>query len=71
MKDFKSFQFIRFGRSSHSYTEAILNLDTHVAHAIIFGRGRFNAGVLIDPIPELKFDPEDEDKLAAFRNVVW
>ncbi|KAI0759162.1 hypothetical protein BC629DRAFT_1584384 [Irpex lacteus] len=51
--------------------EAILNLDTHVAHAIIFGRGRFNAGVLIDPIPELKFDPEDEDKLAAFRNVVW
>ncbi|KAI0085552.1 hypothetical protein BDY19DRAFT_1020953 [Irpex rosettiformis] len=51
--------------------EAILNLDKHVAHTVMFGRGRINAGVLVDPILEFKFDPRDKDKLAAFRNAIW
>lgn len=38
---------------------------------MIFGRGRFNAGVIVDPRPEFKFDPEDAQKLAEFRNLIW
>ena len=37
----------------------------------MFGRGRFNAGVLIEPKPAYKFDPADEAKLAEFRNAIW
>lgn len=37
----------------------------------MFGRGRFQAGVLIEPKPEYAFDPSDPEKLASFRNAVW
>ena len=37
----------------------------------MFGRGRFNPGVIIEPKPEFAFDPEDEEKLAEFRNMIW
>ena len=37
----------------------------------MFGRGRFNPGVIIDPKPEFAFDPEDQEKLAEFRNKIW
>ena len=39
--------------------------------SIIFGRGRFNAGVLIEPKEQFKFDPIDQAKLAEFRNKIW
>ena len=52
-------------------TEKILREDPRVQSSVMFGRGRFNAGVLIDPKPEYKFDPADEEKLAAFRNAIW
>ncbi|ETW76160.1 tridomain enzyme adenylation-thiolation-dehydrogenase [Heterobasidion irregulare TC 32-1] len=51
--------------------EAILVRDTHVASAIMFGRGRFQNGVLIEPKKEFAFDPRDEVKLAEFRNIIW
>lgn len=51
--------------------ENILNRDPHVQSAVMFGRGRFNAGVIVDPRPEFKFDPEDAEKLAEFRNLIW
>ncbi|PSR71637.1 hypothetical protein PHLCEN_2v12490 [Hermanssonia centrifuga] len=37
----------------------------------MFGRGRFNAGVLIDPRPASAFDPADQEKLVDFRNKIW
>ena len=37
----------------------------------MFGRGRFNPGVIIDPTPEFAFDPEDQEKLVEFRNKIW
>lgn len=49
----------------------MLNRDPHVQAAVMFGRGRFNAGVLIDPKPTFKFDPTDTEKLAEFRNAIW
>jgi hypothetical protein len=37
----------------------------------MFGRGRFNPGVVIDPKPEFAFDPKDQEKLAEFRTEIW
>jgi hypothetical protein len=37
----------------------------------MFGRNRFQAGVIIDPKDSVKFDPEDSLKLALFRNLIW
>lgn len=51
--------------------EGILNGDLHIKSAVVFGRGRFNPGVIIDPVPEFAFDPEDQERLAEFRNLVW
>ena len=45
--------------------------DTHVASAIMFGRGRFQNGVLVEPKKEFAFNPRDEVKLAEFRNIIW
>ena len=57
--------FIKFS------TETILNQDKHVQAAVMFGRGRFNAGVVIDPKPDFKFDPVDVDALTDFRQKIW
>lgn len=37
----------------------------------MFGRGRFQNGVLIEPKPEFAFDPSDPKKLEEFRNMIW
>lgn len=37
----------------------------------MFGRGRFQNGVIIEPKPQFQLDPDDEDKLAAFRAAIW
>ncbi|KAI0795718.1 hypothetical protein C8Q75DRAFT_711913 [Abortiporus biennis] len=54
--------------------EKILEQDPHVAHAVMFGRGKFYNGVLIDPLPEFAFDPNGdggEKALDRFRNLIW
>ena len=37
----------------------------------MFGDGRFQNGVLIDPKPQFVFDPKDESKLENFRRLIW
>lgn len=37
----------------------------------MFGRAKFQNGVLIDPKMESAFDPKDEAKLEEFRNAIW
>lgn len=51
--------------------ENILNQDLHVQAAVMFGRGRFYPGVVVDPKPEFRFDPVDEVALSDFRNLIW
>lgn len=51
--------------------ENMLNQDPHVLSSVMFGRGRFQAGVLVDPKPPYKLYPVDEAKLAEFRNLIW
>ncbi|KAI9464124.1 acetyl-CoA synthetase-like protein [Lactarius psammicola] len=51
--------------------EGILAQDPHIQSTVMFGRGRFQNGVLIDPKPQFAFDPKDEVKLEEFRNLIW
>lgn len=37
----------------------------------MFGRGRFHAGVVIEPTPEWSVDPNDKVAVAEFRNKIW
>jgi hypothetical protein len=37
----------------------------------MFGRGRFQNGVIVQPKPDHVFDPTDEVKLSMFRNGIW
>ncbi|SRR5258707_1105758 len=55
----------------YHFLEGILAQDPHVLSAVMFGRGRFQNGVLIDPKPEFAFDPKDEAKLENFRALIW
>ncbi|KAH9912112.1 acetyl-CoA synthetase-like protein [Fomitopsis serialis] len=50
--------------------ETMMNQDPHVQASAMFGRGRLQAGILIDPKPEYSFDPSDEASLVAFRNKI-
>ncbi|KAI0050775.1 acetyl-CoA synthetase-like protein [Auriscalpium vulgare] len=51
--------------------ESILARDPRISCAIMFGRGHFQNGVLIQPAPAYAFDPENEVKLSEFRNMIW
>ena len=51
--------------------EALITSNPMVKGAVMFGRGRDEAGVLIQPAPEHAFDPHDEAALIAFRNKLW
>lgn len=37
----------------------------------MFGRGRFQAGVLVEPGVGHSFDPNELDRLAEFKNLIW
>ncbi|TFY78273.1 hypothetical protein EWM64_g5737 [Hericium alpestre] len=49
--------------------ETIMLQDPHIVAALMFGRGRFQNGVIIQPKDE--FDPNDTEELAEFRKVIW
>ncbi|TBU32715.1 acetyl-CoA synthetase-like protein [Dichomitus squalens] len=51
--------------------ESIISEDPHVQGCIIFGQGKFQNGLLIEPTPEYRFDPQDLGKLVDFRNKIW
>jgi hypothetical protein len=50
-------------------TETILERDPNIVKAIMFGRSKFQAGVLI--MPAIAFDPQDITQLAEYRNKIW
>ncbi|KAI0758786.1 acetyl-CoA synthetase-like protein [Fomes fomentarius] len=49
--------------------EAILLQDPNVYACLMFGRGRLQNGILIQP--KDTFDPSDEVALEAYRNTIW
>ncbi|KAK0193212.1 NRPS-like enzyme [Armillaria mellea] len=51
--------------------EAILTGDRRIAAAVMFGRSKFQPGVLIQPTPDEAFDPRDVIRLAEYRANIW
>jgi hypothetical protein len=52
-------------------TEGMLTKDNLIASAILFGRGRFNVGVLINPSIENEPAAIAEFDLLKFRDRIW
>ncbi|KAJ7683143.1 hypothetical protein B0H17DRAFT_1205376 [Mycena rosella] len=51
--------------------EDVIMASPAIMGAVMFGRERNQVGVLIEPNPHYKPDPEDEQQLAKFRNLIW
>ncbi|KAG1790286.1 putative aminoadipate reductase [Suillus plorans] len=51
--------------------ESIICANPYVTGAVIFGRGRNQVGILIEPRAGCEIDVDDEKQLAEFRNRVW
>ena len=49
----------------------MINEDPHIRSSIMFGRGRFQNGVLIEPTEDFLVDPADAEQLETFRNKIW
>ncbi|KAI0719494.1 acetyl-CoA synthetase-like protein [Cerioporus squamosus] len=58
-------------KTNPSPLETIMNDDPHVRACLIFGQGKFQNGVLIEPKAEYKLDPRNSGKLQEFRNMIW
>ncbi|KAF7798293.1 hypothetical protein EIP86_009512 [Pleurotus ostreatoroseus] len=51
--------------------ETMLLRDEHVQAAIIFGRGKPQNGILIDPKDEFQIDDNDTEARDAFKDMIW
>ncbi|PIL34373.1 hypothetical protein GSI_03148 [Ganoderma sinense ZZ0214-1] len=51
--------------------EKMINEDPHVRSSIMFGRGRFQNGLLIEPAVDFAIDPSDLKKVEEYRNKIW
>ncbi|KAF8997177.1 hypothetical protein BDQ17DRAFT_887302 [Cyathus striatus] len=51
--------------------EGRLLKDPRISSAIVFGRSKFQPGVLVLPSPEYAFDPSNQAKLEEYRNLIW
>uniref|UniRef100_D8QLB7 Polyketide synthase-like phosphopantetheine-binding domain-containing protein n=1 Tax=Schizophyllum commune (strain H4-8 / FGSC 9210) TaxID=578458 RepID=D8QLB7_SCHCM len=51
--------------------EGVVLTSPLVAAAVMFGRGRDEAGILIEPAPAHQVDVDDDTAVAAYRNAVW
>jgi hypothetical protein len=49
----------------------MMNQDPHVAASVMFGRGQFQAGILVEPQPQYRFNPANLELLEDFRNRIW
>ncbi|KDQ52238.1 hypothetical protein JAAARDRAFT_184391 [Jaapia argillacea MUCL 33604] len=51
--------------------ESILLKDPLISQVVMFGRGRFYAGILVSPVPEQAFEPSHVERLESFRDEIW
>ncbi|KAF8997175.1 hypothetical protein BDQ17DRAFT_1411496 [Cyathus striatus] len=58
-------------KTNPTLIEGRLLKDPKIKSALVFGRSKFQPGVLIQPSPEYIFDPSDEVKLEEYRNLIW
>ena len=51
--------------------ERMINEDPHIRASIMFGRGKFQNGLLVEPSEDFVFDPADLKKVEEYRNKIW
>ncbi|KIJ53373.1 hypothetical protein M422DRAFT_775923 [Sphaerobolus stellatus SS14] len=51
--------------------ETIIMRDPLVKYAVMFGRGRAQNGILLQPLEGQEFNPKDLEALARYRNAIW
>ncbi|KAM5532280.1 hypothetical protein V8D89_014038 [Ganoderma adspersum] len=51
--------------------ETIIGEDPYIQGCIIFGQGKFQNGILVEPKQEYKFDPQDVKQLEEYRSRIW
>ncbi|KAG6329586.1 hypothetical protein ID866_9503, partial [Astraeus odoratus] len=51
--------------------ETVIATSPYVSGVCIFGRGRAQVGVLVEPRPGFAVDVSDDKHVAAFRNQIW
>ncbi|KAG6330526.1 hypothetical protein ID866_8564 [Astraeus odoratus] len=51
--------------------ESVIATSPYVSGVCIFGRGRAQVGVLVEPRPGFAVDVSDDKQVAAFRNQIW
>jgi len=51
--------------------EKFLEEDPRIRSAMIFGRGKFNCGLLVQPALDFLLDTEDESKVESFKEMIW
>ena len=48
-----------------------MSQDPHVQTAVMFGRGRLQNGILVEPKQQFSFDTRDSAALEAFKELIW
>lgn len=51
--------------------EHIMTSSLLVERAVMFGRGKTQGGVILQPPAGKEIDPADEGQLSAYRTAVW
>ena len=51
--------------------EAAIANSPYVAGVCMFGRGRHQVGLLVEPRSEFAIDVKDEEQVVRFRNMIW
>ena len=49
----------------------MINDDPHVHSSVMFGRGKFQNGILVEPAEDFAIDPMDLKKVEEYRNKIW
>lgn len=48
-----------------------MSQDPHVQAAVMFGRGRLQNGILVEPKKQLSVDVQDAAAVEAFKDLIW
>ncbi|KAI9065204.1 acetyl-CoA synthetase-like protein [Trametes sanguinea] len=51
--------------------EKIVNQDPHIENSMLFGSGKFQNGILVEPKEAFAIEPSDSSKVEEFRNAIW
>ena len=48
-----------------------MNQDPHIQAAVMFGRGRFQNGIIVEPSAEYTLDLRNDSQVEKFKDAIW